>query len=271
MEEKESNKEVGKYFTVHQFMIKELKLKNNQLMIYALIYGFSRNGDGCWHGSLDSLTDYVGITVQGAIKVLKALESKGLINKKVIYKDNVKRCEYTANFRPKKVLNKVEKGTKQSLEGYSTKFRGGTKQSLGNNISYIETNKEDEEEKSENSSSTSGLNLMLKDKHGNTLAEIICSTMGNDYLEQIISKKKTIDTFFKTVEARGLKSFLDWTNYVAKNDLEMEHLQNQLKVKHDRIRKDLKDFYAYHKGQSKLYTKKDFRSHFINWKRKQQK
>ena len=128
--------------------------------------------------------------------------------------------------------------------------------------------KEVDEDQKENSS-TSGLNLMLKDKHGNTLAEIICSTMGNDYLEQIISKKKTIDTFFKTVEARGLKSFLDWTNYVAKNDLEMEHLQNQLKIKPDRIKKDLKDFYAYHKGQSKLYTKKDFRSHFINWKRKQ--
>ena len=133
----------------------------------------------------------------------------------------------------------------------------------------ILSNNDEEEEKSENSSSTSGLNLMLKDKHGNTLAEIICSTMGNDYLEQIISKKKTIETFFKTVEARGLKSFLDWTNYVAKNDLEMEHLQNQLKVKPDRIRKDLKDFYAYHKGQSKLYTKKDFRNHFINWRKKQ--
>lgn len=271
MQEKESNKEIEKYFTVHQFMIKELKLKNNQLMIYALIYGFSRNGDGCWHGSLDSLTDYVGITVQGAIKVLKALESKGLINKKVIYKDNVKRCEYTANFRPKRVLNKVDKGTKQSLEGYSTKFRGGTKQSLGNNISYIKTNKEDEEEKNENSSTTSDLTLMSKDKYDNTLAEIICSTMGNEYLEQIISQKKTIDTFFKTVEARGLKSFLDWTNYVAKDQIEMEYLQQQMKVNADRIKKDLKEFYVYHKGQPKLYTRKDFRNHFLNWNRKKHK
>ena len=45
----ESKVKDGNYYVVQSFMVKELKLKGNELVVYAIIYGFSQNDDD-WRG-----------------------------------------------------------------------------------------------------------------------------------------------------------------------------------------------------------------------------
>ena len=131
------------YIVVQGWMINKLKLKGNELMIYAIIYGFSQLESQRFTGSLQYLADWTNSTKQGVIKCLKSLIKKNLIVKEEKIINKVKFCEYYAT-KFNGVLNKVEQGIKQSLIG-------GIKQSLPNNIDInnIEDNIEDKEERKE--------------------------------------------------------------------------------------------------------------------------
>lgn len=114
------------YITVQGFMLTDLKLKGNELLIYACIYGFSQTENQVFNGGLQYLADWVNSTKQSVIKCLKSLEEKGYIVKKEKYINGVKSCEYYTT-ELNTLLNKVEYPIKQSLTG-------GIKQSLTNNI-----------------------------------------------------------------------------------------------------------------------------------------
>jgi len=116
----------GNYIVIQSFMVKDLKLKGNELLIYAAIYGFSQTENQAFTGSLQYLADWTNSTKQGVIKNLKSLVEKGFITKDEQYINGVKFCEYrTTEFNG--VLNKVEHPIKQSLTP-------PIKQSLPNNI-----------------------------------------------------------------------------------------------------------------------------------------
>lgn len=116
------------------WMLSDLGLKGNELIIYAIIFGFSQLEGQTFYGSLGYLAEWTNSTKQGVLKALKSLMEKGYIEKKEYVENNVKRCEYWAS-EQSRVLNKVEQGIKQSL-------MGGIKQSLPNNkdINNIEDN-----------------------------------------------------------------------------------------------------------------------------------
>ena len=114
------------YILIQGWMIKELGLKGNELIVYAIIHGFSQAEDQSFNGSLQYLADWTKSTKQGVIKNLKNLQEKGFIEKKEMLLNGVKFCEYHST--------KFNGGIKQSLTGYSTEFNGGIKQSLPNNI-----------------------------------------------------------------------------------------------------------------------------------------
>lgn len=114
---------------IEAFMVNELKLKGNELFIYAIIYGFSQDDKSVYNGGLQYLADWTNSTKQGVIKVLKSLQQKGLLRKFETLKNNVKYCSYKALQCPD-YATKFNGGGKQSLTGYSTLFNGGGKQSL---------------------------------------------------------------------------------------------------------------------------------------------
>lgn len=82
------------FIMIQGWMINELKLKGNDLMVYAIIYGFSQAENQCYNGSLQYLADWCGSSKQGIMKNLKSLLEKQLIVKEEIIKNNVKFCEY---------------------------------------------------------------------------------------------------------------------------------------------------------------------------------
>lgn len=111
----------GNYITIQSFMIKDLKLKGNELLAYAIIYGFSQNGESKFTGSLQYIADWTNSTKQGVMKNLKALVEKGLIVKTEVYENGVKFVKYHATeFNP----------MQQSLTGDETELNGGMQQSL---------------------------------------------------------------------------------------------------------------------------------------------
>ena len=121
------------FIVIQGFMITDLKLKGNELIIYACIYGFSQAENQVFSGSLQYLADWTNSTKQGVMKSLKSLVDKGYISKTEKYINGVKFCEY--------YVTKFNGGMQQSLIG-------GMQQSLTNNIDIynLENNLEDNKE-----------------------------------------------------------------------------------------------------------------------------
>jgi len=67
------------YINIQGFMLSELKLKGNELLIYAIIYGFSQDGENTFYGSLSYIEEMLDISKNGVRNVLKSLISKNLI------------------------------------------------------------------------------------------------------------------------------------------------------------------------------------------------
>lgn len=134
------------YIVINGWMLTDLKLKGNELLVYACIYGFSQAENQVFNGSLQYLADWTNSTKQGVIKNLKSLEEKGYIVKNEKYINGVKFCEYYTT-QLNEVFNNVERGIKQSLTG-------GTKQSLPNNISLDNTNNNIDNKKDRKKEST---------------------------------------------------------------------------------------------------------------------
>ena len=83
------------YFVVQSWMVTDLKLSGNDLIVYAIIYGFSQDGESRFTGSLQYLADWCNATKAGIQKNLKNLVDAGLIEKYESFKNNIKFCEYS--------------------------------------------------------------------------------------------------------------------------------------------------------------------------------
>ena len=67
------------YVVIQWFMIHELGLKGNELMIYAVIYGYSQDKETQYRGGISYLMEWTSSTKQSVIKCLNSLKAKGLI------------------------------------------------------------------------------------------------------------------------------------------------------------------------------------------------
>ena len=118
------------FITIQAFMVNDLHLKGNELLIYAVIHGFSQDGESEFTGSLQYLADWCNTSKQTIITALQSLCEKQLIIKNVEFKNNVKFCTYKSSG----VFKNFDGGIQKSLTGYSKKFNGGSQNSLPNNI-----------------------------------------------------------------------------------------------------------------------------------------
>ena len=82
------------YVTIQGWMRTELDLKGNDLIVYALIYGFCQSENQKFSGSLQYIADWCGATKQGVMKNLQNLISRGLIVKESNYLHGVNIVEY---------------------------------------------------------------------------------------------------------------------------------------------------------------------------------
>lgn len=86
---------MGWYFTILQEM-REMGLKGNELIVFAVINGFSQNGNGSFHGNLAALQEMCGIASRQTITdILKSLCERGLISKTEVTLNGVKSISYS--------------------------------------------------------------------------------------------------------------------------------------------------------------------------------
>ena len=121
------------YIVILPWMREELDLKGNELLVYALIHGFSQEAQGCFFGSLNYICRACGCTIPTTVEVLKKLQKRGLIHKRELSENNVKMCQYTA----------IKGGTKEILVPLKN-LKGGTKEILVGGTKESLPNKEED-------------------------------------------------------------------------------------------------------------------------------
>ena len=103
------------YIVIQGWMCNELELKGNELLIFALIHGFSQDGVSKFHGGRKYIADTFNITLPTVDKALKGLVDKGYLNKEG-FDDFVNPNVYWVNFE---VVKKLYEGSKETLLGGS--------------------------------------------------------------------------------------------------------------------------------------------------------
>ena len=83
---------IGSYITIQGGMLEGLKLSGNELLVFALIYSYCRNGGGVYYGSLSLIERWTNSSKRTAITTLQKLMEKGFIVKRIekaYGKDNI--------------------------------------------------------------------------------------------------------------------------------------------------------------------------------------
>ena len=111
----------GTYITIQGWMRTELKLSGNELIVYAIIYGFSQNKQGKFTGSAQYLADWVGCTRRTVMTILNKLVEAKLISK----------TEISLNNNEKRVSYQAERGCEKTSQGVKNFHRGCEKISQG--------------------------------------------------------------------------------------------------------------------------------------------
>lgn len=130
------------YYTVQGWMVTRMNLAGNELLAYALIYGFSQDFESRFSGSLDYICKSLNISKNTAKKALNGLLDKNLIIKTDILKNNIKYCEYNCCEKAyKKILgemledkNENNKNKKVKTSTKSNPKNGIAETAMGQNL-----------------------------------------------------------------------------------------------------------------------------------------
>lgn len=125
----------GGFLVIQKWMLTDLKLKSTELLVYAIIYGFSQDGQGeCW-ASLDYFLLWTGASRASVIRAINSLEEKGLIKRR-------KRVGTTSALSVVLEKTNCSKGSVKMRQG-GVKMRRGSVKMIPNNKENKKTNKEE--------------------------------------------------------------------------------------------------------------------------------
>lgn len=186
------------YITILGWMVNELSLSGNDLICYAVIYGFSQD-DNFWEGSQSYLSDWLGVSRRTVIDILKRLISNGLIAKQEYEVNKVKFCKYKAI-----VPNTIR--CEDSAQG------GSEDSAHGNN----NNNNKEEKDKSFSKKEHIDYNAIVKcwNETNPTLSNV--KMLNNKRKEQIrnllASNNATVDDLMKAIKIISMSSFCQGKN-----------------------------------------------------------
>lgn len=87
---------IDNYITIKAFMVNELHLSGNELIVYAVIYGFSQDGSSWFTGSRKYLAAWCQTSEKSVTHNLKKLLDAGLIEKRTHYERGCTINDYRA-------------------------------------------------------------------------------------------------------------------------------------------------------------------------------
>lgn len=113
------------YIVILDWMVSELGLRGNELLVYALIYGFSQDGESEFTGSIQYICKRTGAGRTTVVETLARLKSKGVIEARNYKVSNVTFCAYKSTIRKggadfDGVVRNLYKGSTETVQGGST-------------------------------------------------------------------------------------------------------------------------------------------------------
>lgn len=153
------------FIAIQGWMRTELNLSGNELIAYALIYGFSQDGESAFGGSLQFVADWLGVTKDNARLLLKRLTERGIINKTEIYRNGVKFCDYSVVKTTERTLSGQclnNEGSTETVTGVPLKQWWGSTETVPHNNIHNNTDKNIEKENTYISSFHSDISVREK-------------------------------------------------------------------------------------------------------------
>ena len=111
------------FINIQAFMVNKLHLSGNGLLAYAIIYGFSQDGQSLYKGGISYLQEWLGCSKPTVISILKSLVDKRLI-------ERIESVEKTGWV----VYYKIKEGGKEFLTPEFKNFNGGGFKNLNEDI-----------------------------------------------------------------------------------------------------------------------------------------
>jgi DNA-binding MarR family transcriptional regulator len=118
------------YIVVFGWMCNELGLSGTELLAFALIYGFTQDGETWFQGNRRYIAETLNISRPTVDKALNSLIDKGLLYKDVRQMQDITVNRYKVSLQGIKIF---DRGCKETLQGGVKKLDRGCKDSLHKN------------------------------------------------------------------------------------------------------------------------------------------
>ena len=184
------------YIVIQDWMISDLQLKGNELLTYALIYGFSQDGESEFKGSLKYISEFLSVSKRTAQRSIENLVDRGIVEKRVEEISGVKFNRYMAHEKADTPIDKM-------TTGYSQNDHGGIVKMTTNNTNIYNTNNNT----SNNTKDKSAPARYFDDEE-----------LNNKFLE-FLSMRKKIRKPVRT--DRGLQTLVAKLRFLSNDDVEL--------------------------------------------------
>ncbi len=164
------------YFTVQAWMVTKLNLRTVERDVYAIIYGYSQDGESDYHGSLSYLAELTGYSKNSICTALKKLVEKNLIKKTETICNNIKYCSYTSTLD----------GIQVPCTGIQVPCTNNKINKINNNLSKDKLTKSDTE-------GTNSFSLGKKKKENKPSLFSQCVNLINEYTQDEQLNKALMD------------------------------------------------------------------------------
>ncbi len=102
---------MGWYFTITEEM-RALGLKGSDLIVFAIIHGFSQKNGGCYYGGNDMLAEMAGMTEKGVRQVLHRMLESGYLVREPIRKNGKDMYAYSTGEKYSGVAGEFRSGVR---------------------------------------------------------------------------------------------------------------------------------------------------------------
>jgi predicted transcriptional regulator len=187
------------FIAIQGFMVKELGLSGNELIAYALIYGFSQDNESEFKGSLNYVAEWLNCSKTTAFNLLNKLADDGFVKKAEKTINGVKFCNYSAvkpddeelkKIKLRKQIRKEKEKTERSskkLNTCSKKYNGCSK-NLNEGVQKIDTHNNNIDN--------------IKDNISETIGEVHTSTNIDGEVHTSVSEKQTARVTRQDMQAK---------------------------------------------------------------------
>lgn len=187
------------FIAIQGFMVKELGLTGNELIAYALVYGFSQDDESEFKGSLNYVAEWLNCSRTTAFNLLNKLADDGFIKKTEKTINGVKFCNYSAVKPDDEELKKIklrkqirkekEKAERSSkkLNTCSKKYNGCSKK-LNEGVQKVDTHNNNIDN--------------IKDNISETIGEVHTSTNIDGEVHTSVSEKQTARVTRQDMQAK---------------------------------------------------------------------